>query len=318
MKSPPITEEEEEAKSEEPSKSNKHQAKHRRRKERRLLNADERLQKNLQLLSQGKCPVWLDTEVEEYESSNLAESGEEEETTLEQEVPQIDILNEWYNEVNSMIVDSGTTSTIGSIFDDRNDKFIPTGEKSTKVFKVANGIEEKATEKKLLQHKLRPASREVNIVPGITNSLLSTSKLADDDYITIFDKDKVEIFDATNTKVITTRGAIIRGFRCPITRLHRVPLVPTNEITNLNTDTILCSRPPTEYLRNRPPPTEAINNVYELRTQAELVRYFHAAAGFPTQATWIRAIKRGFFASWPGLTEKAVRKHFPESEETQK
>ena len=318
MKSPPITEEEEEATPEEPSKSNKHQAKHRRRKERRLLNADERLQKNLQLLSQGKCPVWLDTEVEEYESSNLAESGEEEETTLEQEVPQIDILNEWYNEVNSMIVDSGTTSTIGSIFDDRNDKFIPTGEKSTKVFKVANGIEEKATEKKLLQHKLRPASREVNIVPGITNSLLSTSKLADDNYITIFDKDKVEIFDATNTKVITTRGAIIRGFRCPITGLHRVPLVPTNEITNLNTDTILCSRPPTEYLRNRPPPTEAINNVYELRTQAELVRYFHAAAGFPTQATWIRAIKRGFFASWPGLTEKAVRKHFPESEETQK
>ena len=80
-----------------------------------------------------------------------------------------------------MIVDSGTTSTIGSIFDDSNDKFIPTGEKSTKVFKVANGIVEKATKKKLLQHKLCPASREVNIVPGITNSLLSTSKLADDD-----------------------------------------------------------------------------------------------------------------------------------------
>ena len=51
------------------------------------MNAEERLQKNLQLLSQGKCPVWLDTEIEEYESSNLVESGEEEETTLEQEVP---------------------------------------------------------------------------------------------------------------------------------------------------------------------------------------------------------------------------------------
>jgi len=73
MKSPPIITyiTEEEAKSEEPSKviksSNKHQAKHRRQKERRLMNAEERLQKNLQLLSQGKCPVWLDTEVEEYE-----------------------------------------------------------------------------------------------------------------------------------------------------------------------------------------------------------------------------------------------------------
>jgi hypothetical protein len=32
----------------------------------------------------------------------------------------------------------------------------------------------------------------------------------------------------------------------------------------------------------------------------------------------MKAIKRGFFASWPGLTEKAVNQNFPESEETQR
>ena len=32
----------------------------------------------------------------------------------------------------------------------------------------------------------------------------------------------------------------------------------------------------------------------------------------------MKAIKKGFFASWPGLNEKAVNQHFPESEEMQR
>jgi hypothetical protein len=40
--------------------------------------------------------------------------------------------------------------------------------------------------------------------------------------------------------------------------------------------------------------------------------------GFPTKPTWITAIKNKQFASWPGLTTKAVAKHFPELEETTK
>ena len=87
---------------------------------------------------------------------------------------------------------------------------------------------------------------------------------------------------------------------------------------NINTDTVLVKQPPPEHLSNRAPPTEAVHNVYELKKQPEIVRYLHAAAGFPTKATWLRAIKLGFYASWPGLSAKAVYKHFPESEETQK
>ena len=79
-----------------------------------------------------------------------------------------------------------------------------------------------------------------------------------------------------------------------------------------------CTKPPTEYLTDRPKPSEAIHNVYELRSQAEMVRYYHAAAGFPTKATWLKAIENNHYASWPGLSTKVVRAHFPESEETQK
>jgi hypothetical protein len=50
----------------------------------------------------------------------------------------------------------------------------------------------------------------------------------------------------------------------------------------------------------------------------ELVRYLHTAAGFPTKPQWITAIKNKQFASWPGLSVDAVRRHFPESDETHK
>ena len=89
-------------------------------------------------------------------------------------------------------------------------------------------------------------------------------------------------------------------------------------VRNNNTDTVIVSRPPTEFLPERPPPIDAIHNVYELKTQPELVRYYHAAAGFPTKPTWIRAIKNNQYASWPGLTVDIVARHYPDSEETPK
>jgi hypothetical protein len=89
-----------------------------------------------------------------------------------------------------------------------------------------------------------------------------------------------------------------------------------NDVHNYITDTVLCDRCPTEFLPDRPPPDEAIHNVYEPKTQPELVRYSHAAAGFPTKPSWLKAIKNKQHTSWPGLTREAVNKHFPESEET--
>ena len=58
--------------------------------------------------------------------------------------------------------------------------------------------------------------------------------------------------------------------------------------------------------------------MYKLRTQPELVQYYHVAAGFPTKPSWLKAIKNKQYTSWPGFTWEAVNKHFPESEETLK
>ena len=123
--------------------------------------------------------------------------------------------------------------------------------------------------------------------------------MADAGYITVFDQEHVKIYDTNNTQLIAMRAAVINGWRDISTGMWKVALLPTNQPT-------------------RKPPTEALHNVYELKTQPELIRCLHAAAGYPTKSTWVKAIKNNQYASWPGLTMDAVTKHFPESDETHK
>jgi hypothetical protein len=195
--------------------------------------------------------------------------------------------------------------------------FIPTGRASTKEFQLPDGTRTAARTISELPFEIRNPAKEIHNVPTIVeNSLLSIPKMAEAGYITVFDDEQVNIYDARNTKVLVTRKAILRGWYDKTTKLWRLPLVPI--VINENTDTVLTTKPPTEFLPKRPPANEAVHNVYELKTQPELIRYLHAAAGFPTKPTWIKAIKNKQFASWPGLTVQAVSKHFPESKETSK
>jgi len=69
---------------------------------------------------------------------------------------------------------------------------------------------------------------------------------------------------------------------------------------------------------NKPehPPIAHINNVLADATKPELAKYYHAACFSPVKSTWLKAIKQGFFKSWPGLTEELITKHLPASMNT--
>ena len=85
------------------------------------------------------------------------------------------------------------------------------------------------------------------------------------------------------------------------------------------TDTVLVDRSPLEILGySKQPPINHILSAYELKSQPELICHYHAAAYFPTQPTWIAAIKNQHYATWKGLTVAGIRRHFPESDETWK
>ena len=47
-----------------------------------------------------------------------------------------------------------------------------------------------------------------------------------------------------------------------------------------------------------------------------LVWYFHAMAGFPVRDTWLKAVKAGNYAMWPGLTYSNASKYCPSANKT--
>ena len=55
---------------------------------------------------------------------------------------------------------------------------------------------------------------------------------------------------------------------------------------------------------------------YDLPSIPALIAYLHGTAGFPVRSTWLAAIKRGAYASWPGLTYTLAARYCPNADET--
>jgi hypothetical protein len=51
---------------------------------------------------------------------------------------------------------------------------------------------------------------------------------------------------------------------------------------------------------------EQANNAYNLPSINQTVKYLHAAAGFPVEETWIKAIKAGNYNTWPTINPTTV------------
>ena len=81
--------------------------------------------------------------------------------------------------------------------------------------------------------------------------------------------------------------------------------IETNQISRVHVELPMCKNYHQEYL----------HNVYELPSIEPTIRYLHGVAGFPTIASWLKAIRKGNYLSWPLINVKNVTKYFPESEE---
>ena len=64
-------------------------------------------------------------------------------------------------------------------------------------------------------------------------------------------------------------------------------------LTNESLEAIILQR------SSLPSPIDHIGNVYKLKMQPEVTRYYHIAAGFPTKFTSIKAIENDQYLSWP-------------------
>ena len=91
------------------------------------------------------------------------------------------------------ILDIGATS--GAAPEEDEECFVDTGKATTKTFMFPDKRTNKATKRMLTKHNLRPAAREMNIVPGLHLTLISVPKLADAGYTTVFSKAGAMIYD---------------------------------------------------------------------------------------------------------------------------
>ena len=55
-----------------------------------------------------------------------------------------------------------------------------------------------------------------------------------------------------------------------------------------------------------------------MATKPDLAMYYHRAAFLPVPTTFISAINKGNFSTWPGLTAELISKHLPKSLATAK
>ena len=53
------------------------------------------------------------------------------------------------------------------------------------------------------------------------------------------------------------------------------------------------------------------NSAYQQLTLPATLHFLHLAAFSPTKTTWLRAIRKNHFTTWPNLTVKNVHKHLP-------
>jgi hypothetical protein len=136
-------------------------------------------------------------------------------------------------------------------------------------------------------NELPRAAREAHTIPGLTHSsLISIGTLCDAGCTAEFDQTKVVVKYQNKN--------ILEGPRDTRTGLWRIPmnLTPTEQTVNT---------------------TQQCNNAYKTQSIPDLIKFLHATTFSPTKNTWLKAIKQGFFQSWPGLTYAAVSKHFPTS-----
>eukprot|EP00804_Cyclotella_cryptica_P024323 CCRYP_015308-RA/>CCRYP_015308-RA protein AED:0.19 eAED:0.16 QI:0/0/0/1/0.2/0.16/6/0/899 len=205
--------------------------------------------------------------------------------------------------IPSAVSDTGATSTAGTL----HDPFIHSKTRSTKILMLPTGTTTAATIQAQLLLNVRPPANTVDIVPNLHQTLLSGSKFADANYTAVYDKHEVNFYNSATINI--TERAVLAGYRCPRTGLWGIQLRPIT--ATIHSAPLSCTY---TYLQCN---TDHILNMYELPSIEQSLRYLHAAAGFPTKSTWLAAIRKGNYSTWPLITVKNVHKHFPQSEETQ-
>ena len=138
-----------------------------------------------------------------------------------------------------------------------------------------------------------------HVMPGFQENLVGVGHMCDANFTVIFTKHEVNIYSTTDTPIIAgwceTTGPRIWLMSIIPNPLNIPPLPKDHKITTLQAF-----------------------SAYDLPSVEALIQYFRAASGYPVRDTWLKFIKAGKFASWPGLTYQNAAKACPTTDDTLK
>ena len=197
------------------------------------------------------------------------------------------------------IIDTGTSHHNLALGDGNPNDYVPYITNAPQVM-IPDGTNITACAKynMKLPHVSTQAS-ETDILPTFKHSLISVGQLCDDDCTAIFSKHGCTIYNKHETPVMT-------GTRNPETGLYeQTTTTPKPKQRSNNTH---CAQQNTQ--------TQQAHATLPTKTLQEHIKYLHQCAFSPPTTTWIQAIKRGHFRTWPGVTVEAIKQYLPKSEAT--
>ncbi len=232
-----------------------------------------------------------------YENNDKEELKEEKINMLQQtiEVVQGPTSNKWKQRVEwrhekrsqqkqqNIIFGSGATSHFMS-----EELNLPeTGPSQITVYLLDDSTLQATSKAQLLIEQLSSEARE---------ALLSINKMAENGYTTIFrpGNEGVTIHKKGTLTITTSEPPVLQGCKKKEANLWTVSAAATDNECKI------------------------VANMYNIPSINQTIKYLHAAAGYPVEDTWVKAINAGNYTTWPGLTATVACKHFAESNETQK
>jgi len=131
-------------------------------------------------------------------------------------------------------------------------------------------------------------AKQGHITPRLSNhSLICIFQLCDAECYVLFEK--------TNCTVNYKGQTILKGAKCPNTRLWFLSIARNNILLkNIST-------------------TKQKNNVYDIESMEKSAKYLHQCIFFPPTSTLIKAIENDQLLTFPGLTSKLILKHLSPS-----
>ena len=133
------------------------------------------------------------------------------------------------------------------------------------------------------------------------NALLSIGKSCDHGYTAIF---------TAAYGIITIRTRIVlNGYRDTSNNLCRIPLKPHTPTTNDTSGYHGSNTKAKYYSIHALIDTKTVKDLIDTETVKDLINFIHACAFSPSIRTWRKAIKKGYFTTWPGLSDASLLRH---------